>query len=147
MPFERLLSRTKWARHRHYSTKLASMKMASCHRKSKNVQKMELFDKARTYGRFLNERHVESACGFHVPRGVECLPTHSLFEPRSMAWLNLRIFRKHLSRIYTFSTTTSRNLARLKIDQFQYVICNNLPCQVVSIQMWPISRASSVLLK
>jgi hypothetical protein len=67
MPFERSLSRTKWARHGHYSTKnLASMKMASCHRETKKGQKMELFDKARTYGRFLNQRHVESARGFHV---------------------------------------------------------------------------------
>jgi hypothetical protein len=80
MPFERSLLRINWARHWHYSTKnLASMKMASCHLKSKKVQKMELFDKARTYGRFLNQRHVESARGFHVLRGVECLPTHSLF--------------------------------------------------------------------
>jgi hypothetical protein len=74
-------------RHWHYSIKnLASMKMASCHRESKKVQKKELFDKARTYGCFLNQRHVELARDFHVLRGVECLPTHSLFEPRSMTF-------------------------------------------------------------
>jgi hypothetical protein len=148
MPFERSLSRTNWARHWHYSTKnLASLKTASCHRESKNVQKMELFDNARTYGRFLKQRHVESARGFHVLKGVECLLTHSLFEPRTMASLNLRIFRKHFSRIYTFFTTTLRDLAQLKNDRFQNVICNGLPCQVFSIEMWPISRASNVLLK
>jgi hypothetical protein len=87
------------------------MKMASCHRESKKVQKMELFDKARTYSHFLKQRDVESAWGFHVLRGVECLPTHSLFELRSMASLNLRIFLKHFSQIYTFFTTTFRNLA------------------------------------
>jgi hypothetical protein len=57
MPFERSLSCIEWARLWHYSTKnLASMKMASCHRKSKNGIKLELFNKARTYGRFLNQR-------------------------------------------------------------------------------------------
>lgn len=148
MPFERSLSRTKWARLWHYLTKnLASMKMASCHRKSKNGIKMEHFDKARTYGRFLNQRHVESARDFHVLRGVECLPTRRLLEPGSMASLNLPIFRKDFSKFYTFFTTTFRNLARLKIDQFQNVICDGLPCQVFSIEMWPISRASNVLLK
>jgi hypothetical protein len=125
MPFERSLSCIKWARLWHYSTKnLASMKMACCHRKSKNGIRMELFDKARTYGRFLNQRHLESARGFHVLRGVECLPTHSLLEPGSMASLNLQIFRKDFSQFYTFLTTTSRNLARLKIDRFQNVICD-----------------------
>jgi hypothetical protein len=70
------------------------MKMAFCHRKSKIGIKIELFDKARTYGRFLNQRHVESARDSHILGGVECLPTHSLFEPRSMASLHLPIFRK-----------------------------------------------------
>jgi hypothetical protein len=148
MPFERSLSRKKWARLWHYSTKnLVSMKMASCHRESKNGRKMELFDKARTYGRFLNQRHVESARGFHVLRVIECLPTHSLLKPGSMASLNLQNFRKDFSQFYTFYTTTFKNLARLKIVRFQNVICDGLPCQVFSIEMWPISRASNVLLK
>jgi hypothetical protein len=87
------------------------MKMASCHRESKKVQKMELFDNARTYSCFLKQRHAESARAFRVLRGVECPPTHSLFEPRSMAPLNLQIFPKHFSQIYTFFTTTFKNLA------------------------------------
>jgi hypothetical protein len=80
-------------------------------RESKKVQKMELFDKARTYSRFLKQPHVESAWGFRVLKGVECPPTHSLCEPRSMASLNLQIFPKHFSQIYTLFTTTFRNLA------------------------------------
>jgi hypothetical protein len=131
MPFERSLSRKKWARLWHYSTKnLASMKMASCHRRSKNYIKMQLFDKARTYGCFLNQRHVESARGFHVLRGVECLPTHSLLEPRSMASLNLQIFRANV--FYNF-TSFLQPLLEIwpgcsKIDRFQNVICDGLPC-------------------
>jgi hypothetical protein len=147
MPFERSLSRKKWVRLWHYSTKhLASMKMASCHRESKNGRKMELFDKARTYGRFFNQRHVKSARGFHVLRGVECLPTR-LLKPGSMASLNLQNFRKDFSQFYTFFTTTFKSLARLKNVRFQNVICDGLPCQVFSIEMWPISKASNVLLK
>jgi hypothetical protein len=110
----------------------ASMKMASCHRKSKNGIKVKLFNKARTYSRFLNQRHIESARSFHVLRGVEYLPTHSLLEPGSMASLNLQIFRKDFSQFYTYFTITFENLARLKIDQFQNVICNGFPCQVLS---------------
>jgi hypothetical protein len=64
-----------------------------------------------------------------------------------MASLNLQIFRKDFSQFYTSFTTTSRNLARLKIDRFQNVICDGVPCQVFSIEVWPISRASNVFLK
>jgi hypothetical protein len=121
MPIEHSLLRTKWARHWHYSTikNLASMKMASCYRKSKNDIKIELFDKARTSGRFLNQRHIESTRGFDVIRGVECLSTHCLLKPRSMASSNLQIFRKDFSRISSFFTTKFRNLARLKIDPIE----------------------------
>jgi hypothetical protein len=64
-----------------------------------------------------------------------------------MASLNVQIL-KVFSRIYTFfEATTPKNLAQLRIDRFQNVICNGLPCQVFQIKMWPISRASNVLLE
>jgi hypothetical protein len=50
-----------------------------CHCKSKHGIKMELFDKAHTFGRFLNQRHVGSARGFAMPYrvGAGRGPVHS----------------------------------------------------------------------
>jgi hypothetical protein len=69
---------------------------------------------------------------------------HGIIEPSNLPqrfFTNLLLF-----------TTKFRNLARLKIDRFQNVICNGLLCQVFSVElhiseMWPIARAFSVLLK
>jgi hypothetical protein len=69
---------------------------------------------------------------------------HGIIEPSNLP--------QRFARIYTFLTTTYRNLAQLQIDRFQNLKCdlmisNGPPCQVFSIEMWPISRASNVLLK
>lgn len=92
---------------------------------------MELFDKACKYGCFLHQRHVEWARGFHVLKGVECPPTHSLFDPRSMASLNVQIIRKDLFHKFTpFLQRPSAIWNNCKL------ICNGLPYQAFSIEMW-----------
>lgn len=47
--------------------------MDSYHRESKMVKNMELFDKARTYGHFLNQRHTVVAQGFRIAKRCRIL--------------------------------------------------------------------------
>jgi hypothetical protein len=59
----------------------------------------------------------------------------------------LNLPQRFFAVLHPFFTTTSRNLARLKIDRSQNVICDSLLCQVISVEMWPISKAFDVISK